>query len=248
MNKPTTTMKRLTGALAVTLSLMVLLLVALPASAQESLPLMPGFLASGRITSALGEEWEFYACAGDEVTVTVTSTAFTPYLSVFTDTTEAPLIEAESEDGEAAQALLIVEDDGVYAVLAAGERRSDRGAYSITVDFAGAPDLSPDNVEGFLRYGAAITGIVQSSAGQVWALRGCAGDVMTVTALSEQFTPYVELYDPVAQETLSESVSLDDSQAIIDAQHAKGLEQVQRALAAFKAADEQDVERAVAVT
>jgi hypothetical protein len=216
MNGSTASKHRVAGALAVAVALLSLLFVVLPASAQEDRFLTPGASTSGRIASALGEEWLLYACPGDEVTVTVVSAAFTPYLSIYTDTAEAPLLEAVSEDGERALAMLSVETGGAYTVSAAGERRSDRGPYSITVEYAGAADLALDAVAGFLYYGAVVTGNVQSSAGQVWAVRGCAGDVVTVTATSEQFTPYMELFDPAAQETISESVSLDDSQAIID--------------------------------
>lgn len=215
MNESTVRIKQSVGALAVALALVTLLFTMLPALAQENRLLMPG-TASGQIASAVGEEWLLYACPGDEITVTVVSTAFAPYLSIYTDTADAPLFEAAADDGEHALAVLSVEAGGVYTVSAAGERRSDRGPYSITVEYAGAPDLSLDAGVAFLSYGAVVTGAVQSSAGQVWALRGCAGDVITVTAESEQFTPYLELFDLAAQETISESVGLDNRQAIID--------------------------------
>lgn len=216
MNESTASIKRGVGALGVALALTMLLLAALPVSAQDDQILTPGAPASGRITSALGEEWRLFTCPGDLVTVTVVSTAFTPFLSIYTDTAAAPLLEAVSEDGETVLATLSVEAGGVYTVSAAGERRSDRGVYSITVEYADTATLEFDTLAGFLNYGAVVTGSVQSSAGQAWALRGCAGNVVTVTATSEQFTPYLELFDPAAQETISESVSLDASQAIID--------------------------------
>jgi hypothetical protein len=216
MNGMTGGKHRVAGMVAGALALLSLLFVALPASAQEDRFLAPGAPASGQIVSALSEEWLLYTCPGDAVTVTVVSAAFTPYLSVYTDTADAPLLEAVSEDGETALAKLSIEAGGVYTVSTAGERRSDRGAYSITVEYAGMPDLSPDMIVGFLPYDAVVTDSVQSSTGQVWALRGCAGDVVTVTAASEQFAPYLELFDPAAQETISESVSLDGNQAILD--------------------------------
>ncbi len=216
MNGSTQSIHRLAGALAVAVALTLLLLAALPVSAQDDQILTPGAPASGRITSALGEEWRLFTCPGDAVTVTVVSTAFTPFLSIYTDTAAAPLLEAVSEDGETALATLSVEAGGVYTVAAAGERRSDRGVYSITVEYADTAAVDLGALAGFLHFGAVVTGNVQSSAGQVWALRGCAGDVVTVTATSARFTPYLELFAPAAQETLAESDSLDDRQAIID--------------------------------
>lgn len=216
MNGSKAIINRVVGALGLALALVLLLLAALPAAAQDERILTPGAPAAGRVASALGEEWLLYTCPGDEVTVTVVSAAFTPFLSIYTDTAAAPLLEAVSEDGKRALAALSVETGGVYIVAAAGERRSDRGPYSITVEYADAADLELDVLAGFLHYGAVVTGNVQSSAGEVWALRGCAGDVVTVTAESARFTPYLELFDPAAEETISESVSLGDSQAIID--------------------------------
>ena len=64
-------------------------------------------------------------------------------------------------------------------------------------------------------YKRQVTGNVKTSAGESWAWRGCAGDAVTVTANSDQFTPYLELFDPTAEETLMESNTDNDSRASI---------------------------------
>lgn len=195
------------------LVLATLLMLAPFALAQTTLPLPPIGTTSSRITSSAGETWTIETCAGDRFTVTLRSDAFTPFVSVFTDTVAAPIVEAASEDGVQAQAVIEAETGGQYTIVAAGERRSDRGAYTISADFGGAApaDLAFDGV---LTAGALVTGAVRSSAGEGWVLRGCAGAVMTATARSTAFTPYVEIFDPATEETLAEGVNTEDQISI----------------------------------
>jgi hypothetical protein len=191
------------------LVLATLLMLAPFALAQASLPLPPIGTTASRITTSAGETWGIDACAGDRVTVTMRSDAFTPFVSVFTDTVAAPVVEAASEDGAQAQAVIEAETGGQYTIVAAGERRSDRGAYAISADFG---DAAPADLafDGVLTAGVLVTGAVRSSAGESWVLRGCAGATMTATVVSTAFTPYVEIFDPATEETLAEGVSIDD--------------------------------------
>lgn len=199
-------------ALGLVISLAVagvaLLLLAPAALAQTTLPLPPVGTTASQITTSAGETWGIDACAGDRFTVTLRSDAFTPFVSVFTDTVAAPVVEAASEDGAQAQAVIEAETGGQYTIVAAGERRSDRGAYTISTDFG---DAAPDDLafDGVLTASALVTGAVRSSAGEGWVLRGCAGAVVTTTASSTAFTPYVELFDPTTEETLAEGVNID---------------------------------------
>lgn len=204
------------AALALAGGLLVALWLFTGTNAQEARILAPGAPSFGRVVSAAGEDWRLYACAGDQLTITLASTAFTPYLSVYTDTLEAALVEATSKDGETAQALLTVKTRGLYAVTAAGERRSDRGPYTITVDFGDLPEDLLDEAAGVLVHSGVVTGNVRSSLGELWVLRGCARDAITVAVQSEQFTPYVELVEPQSGEVLSVSVQLDEDTAIME--------------------------------
>ena len=197
----------------VALTLATVLWAAPSALAQTPAPLPPLGTAAGRITNAAGEAWVLTTCAGDQVTVTMRSDAFIPFVSVFTDTLAAPVVEAVATDGVQAQAVIRARTGGAYTIVAAGERRSDRGAYTIGADFgAAAPDAL--SFEGVLTANVTVTGAVRSSAGAGWVLRGCAGAMVTATAESAAFTPYVEIFDPTREATLAEGVS-------VDAQHSR---------------------------
>ena len=199
----------------IALTALFLLVMTQPARAQDGQPLLPGVPAHGGLASALGDPWDLYVCAGDVVTVALASTEFTPYLAVFTDTLEAPIVEAVAEDGEPAEVVIEADATGVYAVIAAGDRRSARGAYTIT---AQSGDVLPDAAEpgaAVLAYGATVTGVVQTSAGERLLFHGCAGDAVTVAASSEEFTPFIELFDPAEEETVAESEVVSDTVAMI---------------------------------
>ncbi|MCS6828963.1 MAG: SH3 domain-containing protein [Caldilinea sp.] len=208
--------QRTATALLLAGGLLATLLLFTTALAQDGRTLVPGAPASGQVISAAGEEWTLYACAGDQVTITIFSTAFAPYLSVYTDVLQAPLFEALAEEGERAQALMTVEASGFYTVAAAGERRSDRGPYTLTVDFGDLPETLLDEAAGVLVPSSVVTGAVRTGLGDLWALRGCAGDVIRVAVQSERFTPYAELVDPQSGEAISVSVPFDDETAMIE--------------------------------
>lgn len=147
------------------------------------------------------------------------SDAFTPFLSVYTDTAAAPLVEAAVEDGAAAQAIVEAEAGGRYIVEAAGERRSDRGAYTIGADFGGADfgdgALAGLAFDGALTAGATATGSVRSSAGEVWLflwlcgrVRDGDGEQRRVHALSRTLRPGGR-GDPGQSEAVDEHAGAD---------------------------------------
>lgn len=203
------------GGAAVSALLLLFLLLATPALAQQAQPLAPLGMVESRITNSAGEQWVLDLCAGDRVTVTIASAAFTPFVSIYTDTLTAPVSEVTSEDGVQAQTVLLATEESRYLITAAGERRSDRGAYTIQADF-GAPVPAELAFAGVLASQATVTGSVRSSAGESWVWRGCAGDVVTVTASSAAFTPYLELFDPATAETVAESNAASSGDAAID--------------------------------
>ncbi len=203
------------GAASLILLTTLCVLLARPARAQDGQPLLPGVPAQSELTSALGDQWDIYGCAGDVVTVTLASSDFTPYLAVFIDTLEAPIVEAVAEDGEPAEVAIDADATGMYAVIAAGDRRTARGTYTITAQNG---DVLPNATEPgatALAYGTTVTGVVQTSAGERLLFHGCAGDAVTVAASSEEFTPFIELFDPTAEETVADSEVVSDIAAMI---------------------------------
>ncbi|MCE7987816.1 MAG: SH3 domain-containing protein [Caldilinea sp. CFX5] len=170
------------------------------ANAQAIQTLAAGTTMTGTITSRLGDRWLFTACAGDVVTVTMASIAFNPYLELFGAAGEDPLAASEPAADGATLAGIELAASGVYTLWVGGERRSDRGIYSLTLTTVVTPVT--ETVDGWLAYGATVTGTVRNRAGALWAFRGCAGDQITATMSSSAFTPYLELSIDGADEPL----------------------------------------------
>ncbi|MEM7532042.1 MAG: hypothetical protein AAF639_07700 [Chloroflexota bacterium] len=181
----------------------------------------------GEITSRNGDEWTVYGCETDLLTVTMQSDLFSPYLEVLDPTYELVGFDGTAEEGEAAFiSPLALPETGLYTIFADGERSSDRGVYSLTVTLNGAsiitdtittPQETPDMLIG---YGESVRAEMRNRLGSLWGLRGCAGDVITVTMSSGVFTPSLELYgnddaDLLAiQDTASITVSEASEQII----------------------------------
>ncbi|MEZ4735338.1 MAG: SH3 domain-containing protein [Caldilineaceae bacterium] len=186
-------------------------------NAQAVRPLPAGATLTGTISSRDGERWRFTACAGDVVTVTMQSTAFSPYLELFGAAGDEPLAASESGENRALVAGVELAASGVYTVWVGGERRSDRGFYSLTLttNATGAPTVTTATagIDGWLAYGGAVTGTVRNRLGSLWAFHGCAGDVITATMNSSAFTPYLELSGTGADEALFMAEASTENQA-----------------------------------
>ena len=106
-----------------------------------------GEVVTGAVTRQAGESWLFYACAGDPVTITVTSdAAFAPYLEVLGADGEAVLAEAEGDaDAGAMLAGFTPETTGPLLLVITGVTSRDRGEYTlhVTTASAGEPSAPP---------------------------------------------------------------------------------------------------------
>jgi len=173
----------------------------LSARAQEPTILTAGVPASGDIKNAAGDEWIFTACAGNAITVTMQSDKFTPYLELYSAYGVKPLVEADGEDDSAQIDGFVVEDSGSYLLIAAGRRRTDRGAYELTLETSGS--AKQEDVDGLIGPGSTMTGTIRARRMAAWGFRGCAGDVVTIQADSDDFDAYAELYRSGGDEILA---------------------------------------------
>jgi hypothetical protein len=134
-------------ALALFLGLAVMLAYATRSTlAQDAQILQSGETVTGEITSRAGDQWRFHACQSDQVTVTMRSDVFHPYLEILVADHTAPLASAVAAEDKAVIAGLELSNTGVYTVFAGGDRRSARGSYSLSLALgAGAPAMCGDS-------------------------------------------------------------------------------------------------------
>ena len=84
------------------------------AAAQDDAPVLhPGERAAGVIDSSTGDNWRVTVCAGDMVTLTLTSPDFTPYLEV-TDASDELIASSVAEDDLGAVATISVTETTSY--------------------------------------------------------------------------------------------------------------------------------------
>ena len=104
----------------------------------DALTLTPGQSVSGVIRSGRSEEWTLYACAGETISIDMTTggdgAAFTPTLELYAAADGATTAQTDAPSGATAQLQVQLPSTGVYVVVAAGATRSDRGDYTLRYD------------------------------------------------------------------------------------------------------------------
>ncbi len=191
----------LTAALTIAGLLILLTSMAL---AQDAQTLQIGETASGQVANRLGEEWTFSACAGDVVTVTMTSDEFNAFLELYAPQGGDAIAIDDNGGGrtDAEIAGFELADTGVYTIVAAGRRILDRGPYSLTLAVSGTVDLS--GLGGLLLTDTVpVTGVVNTRLGDEWLFRGCASQAVTVTMQGDGFSPVLELYNSTDREPVA---------------------------------------------
>ena len=188
------------------------------AAAQDDAPVLhPGERAAGVIDSSTGDNWRVTVCAGDMVTLTLTSPDFTPYLEA-TDDSDELIASSVAEDDLGAVATISVTETTSYTLLAGPDRRSARGDYTLAMT---AAQLDTDlidllDADGAVAAGDVVTGAVTRQAGESWIFYACAGDPVTITVTSDAaFAPYLEMLGADGEAVLAEAEGNADGGATI---------------------------------
>jgi hypothetical protein len=182
------------------------------AQGDEPGQLSPDVPVESSLTSRFGEEWVVAGCAGQVMTATMESTAFSPNLELYPPTGRTPLAATRNTSRRSVQlAETTLPENGEYTLVALGSSVRDRGAYSLTVVISGTTAL-PEDVK-LLTPGESLTGTISSRDGEEWSFSGCARDVVTLTmqntgsSQSNRFVPRLELYGPTGRMPVATSAA-----------------------------------------
>jgi hypothetical protein len=141
------------------------------------------------------------------------SKEFDPYLEVYDATDDSdPMAEAGARDGVSIIEGLEIGRSAPHLIVAAGERRRDRGAYTLTLDIA--DEKAEEEVDGVIAVGESVTGTLRARRSVAWGFRGCEGQTITAELDSDEFDAYLELYPNSDNDILVED---DNSGRLTDA-------------------------------
>ena len=172
--------------------------------AQDARVIAFGETANGEVTSRFGEEWTFRGCGSDVVTITMRSDDFSPYVELYSPTSQDFLTNTDdAATGTLAEiAAQPLDANGTYTIVAAGVNIRDLGPYSLTLTLADGASADIRGAESIVP-GQPVTGEVTNRFGGEDVFRGCANSVVTLTLASDEFVPSVELFGPTGREPLA---------------------------------------------
>ena len=156
-------------------------------------PISYGETLEGYVISPLGDEWTFEGEQGDEVTITMRSSAIDSTLSLRgPDGTELRY----DDDGAGYPDSMILgfrlPQTGTYTILARS-LGGNLGAYTLSLEL-GAPGAG-----GEITRGQAVEGDLQGGTRDRWTFQGEVGERVTIVMASNFFDTYLELYGPDGQ-------------------------------------------------
>jgi hypothetical protein len=175
-------------------------------------PITPGQTVNGTLTdAALSAAYSFVGHAGEKVTITLTSDDFDALLAL--RTTEGANVISDDDSAGNLNARIDsfrLQADDTYIILVSSSGGRSTGAYSLTfqsdrpAEATPQPTTSPEATatptvlpagSNTLNPGDTVTGMLQSGAPDSYTFSGRAGQVVSISAASEQFDAYLALKD-----------------------------------------------------
>lgn len=176
-----------------------------------------GQTSADQVANANGANHYFTGCAGESVTITVTSDEFSPRVQLFSSTENDPLTSAvarvKGNIAEIKDFPLPASDN--YQIFVNGRTRADKGHYLLTLQGNG-PDTPLPNDGSFhinIVYGDLLTGTLDAGKASAYSFRGCTGDKIHAKVEAKGFDPKLDLFFPIAENALATAVSEKGAQS-----------------------------------
>ncbi len=195
-----------------------LLLTALPAAAQEQMPIAYEEEIHGELTESDGfdsgafyDEYTFEARAGDQIDIRMTSDEFDAYLELF-DAAVTTLLDSD-DDGLNPYIRFVIPEDATYLISATSVDSSQSGAYQLHLSrtatglLPATPDPTFSSLAAGAReiaYGQTLNSALEETDPreqpffnrEEFYFEGAAGDEIEIRANSDNMDPNVYLYPP----------------------------------------------------
>jgi hypothetical protein len=174
-------MRYFLSSVAVTAAISGAMLTFLAEGASAQMLSEGGFLDPGETV-----QHTFYAEAGQEVWISVTSSDFDTYLTLYGPGGRF-VVENDDHDGSNAGASVVLNRTGTYTLNVGGyDVDAGRGRYFVTVEDASPTPAALMYEEGYLNPG----GFTE------YSFYGDQGQIINIALESADFDPYLRVYDP----------------------------------------------------
>lgn len=174
--------------------LLLCLLMAVPAFAQDATPIELGGSVSGELSEDQAEAlYTFDGEQGQGVTITLVSDDFDAYLRLQDEAGN----DIETDDDSAGRfnariGPVVLPRNGTYTIIATSLSGLDSGSYTLTIEHSDTGKAEG----GALEYGQTVEGELTNDAlFHEYTFVGAAGDTVTITQTSSDFDSYLRLTD-----------------------------------------------------
>lgn len=188
-----------------------------PGSILGGLTLEYGDTVHGELAMNECHHWSFIAAAGDEVSLSLSSEEFDPFLALFG--ADGTFVASNDDGGEGNASLIekvVLPATGVYVAAVQGYAGSGTGIYALNLELSATRLTSEERGGGILTIGETVYGNLQDWRGEGWIFSSQAGDPVTISLRSREFDAYLELYGPDWMRLYSDDDSGDGANALID--------------------------------
>jgi hypothetical protein len=179
----------------------------------------PGQSIDNTLETGSNHHYTFAAGASLNVTITLTSTEFDPFLELLGPNGEMVASNDDFEGLNSQIGPITLGDAGEYTIVVRSFGNFGAGAYTLTLNNAvgGSSQSQPTSVpavsETPITVGGTLSGSRVADVDNLFTFEGAAGDVVTITMTSEDFDSLIRLLDPSGEEIASD----DDSAGNLNA-------------------------------
>jgi hypothetical protein len=156
-----------------------------------------GETVQGELTTVHGEQWVFNGSEGDSIKLSVTSSQFDSLISLFGP--DGEYLTCDDDGGTGSNAMIdgfSLPQSGTYFVDVLSYGAGATGTYSLSLELTSSGAVPSSVNSEVIAYGSTVNQTLGAWVGDEWLFEGVAGDVITISMVSEDFDTFLDLYDP----------------------------------------------------
>ncbi len=185
-------------------------------SAPVEVDLDYGDVIESQLEQGGSDLWTFQGEAGDVVTISMLSEDFDSFLALFGPSQNYLICDDDGgEDFNASIEGFLLDDAGVYTIVAMEWMPDQGGPYSLSITSGGEGSMTSPAESGSLSIGDMEAGSLAGRSAEAWCFQGGMGDVVSIGARSADFDAVLDLIGPDLHRVAWDNDSLGGDDALI---------------------------------